>query len=82
MIDTPVRHVAHVQEAIDASQVDESAVFRQVFDDSSHDRALGQLFKRRRFPRVKIFFERDLAGNYYIAPPPIQLNDLYRNVFA
>src|SRR6185312_13198539 len=77
---TAVRHVADVQQAIDAAEIDERAVVRQILDRAGHDRAFAQLAEHGGFPRRQILFHRQLARHDNVSAPPIHFDDLDRNV--
>ena len=47
MIDAPMRHVADVQQAVDAAQIDERAVFGEVLHRARDHGAFGEMFQRR-----------------------------------
>ena len=52
MIDAAVRHVAHVQQPVDAAQIDERAVIGEVFDDAGDHRAFKQMLERGHLARL------------------------------
>ncbi len=82
MCHAPVRHIADMQQAVDAAEVHESAIFSEVFHHTRHHCALGQMFEGGLFARARRFFHGHLAGYHNVAAPPVQLEDLYGNVLA
>ena len=77
-----IRHVADVQQAVDAAQVDERAVFGEVFDGAGDNRAFFEQLQRGALARVLLFLDRHLARHHHIAAAPVQLDDLDRDVLA
>src|ERR1019366_4977351 len=82
MRDAAVGHIGDVQQAVDATQIDESAVFGEVFDRAHDGRALGEMLQRDALARVDLFFQRQLARHHHIAAAAVELDDLNRNVLA
>src|ERR1017187_8949608 len=80
MRDAAVGHIGNMQQAIDAAQIDESAVFGEVLDRAHHDRALGQMLQRDALARIDLFLQRQLARHHHIAAAAVELDDLDRNV--
>ena len=80
MIDPAPSHIGHVQQAVDAAQIDERTVIGDVLDDAIDDLAfleagddLGALLGAR-------FLEHGAARNHDVAAPAIHLEDLERLV--
>src|SRR4029077_19473518 len=73
--DAAVRHVGDMQQAVDAAQVDKSAIVREVFHHAGHDGALLQVFKRCGLPFGAFLLYGQFARNHDVSAPAIQLDD-------
>jgi hypothetical protein len=82
MRDAAIRHVGDVQQAVQAAQIDEGAVFGQVLDHAGDDGAFLQLIERGALALVDLLFHGQLARDHHVAAAPVQLDDLDRNILA
>ncbi len=82
MVDAAVRHIADVQQAIDAAEVNECAVFGKVLDHSGYYAALFEHLQRSALARELFFFHRHFPRHDNIAAAAIELNDLDRDVLT
>ena len=82
MSDAAVRHVADVQQAVDAAEIDEGAVIGEVLDHSGDHGAFFQNLQRRALARVQLLLDRHLARDHHVAAAPVQLDDLDRDILA
>ena len=82
MADTPVGHVGHVQQTINAAQVDEGAVFGEILDDAGDHSAFFQMFQGDGFAFDGFLLHGQLARNHHVAAAPVQLDELDGDVLA
>src|ERR1035437_3789567 len=80
MRDAAVGHIGHVQEAIDATEIDEGAVFGQILDRAHDGGALGEMLQGDGLARIDLFLQRQLARDHHVAAAPVELDDLDRDV--
>ena len=76
MIDAPVGHVADMQQAVDAAQIDEGAVFGEVLDGSGDDAAFFENLQRGALARELFFFHRHFARDDNVAAAAVEFDDL------
>ena len=60
------RHVSHVQQSINAAQIDERAVVRQILDLSLDDYVFLNLFKRLSLAALIALFQNGLARQHHV----------------
>ena len=82
VVHAAVRHVADVQQAVDAAQIDESSIFRKVFHGAGDHRAFGQNFDRGVLARLQFLFDGQLARHHDVAAAAIDLENLDRNILT
>src|SRR6266851_6982254 len=80
--DASVGHVSDVQQTIDAAQVYESAVVREVFHNASYNGALLQMFERCRLAFGALLLHGQLARDHDVSAPPVQLDDFDGDILA
>ena len=81
MADAAVRHVGDVQQAVDAAQIDERAVFGQVLDHAGDDRALCEMLQGDGLAELFLLLGHGrFARNHHVAAAAVELDDLDRNV--
>jgi hypothetical protein len=69
-------HVGDVQQAVDAAEVDERAVFGQVLDDSLDDLAFLQLLERHLLQLGALLLQQHAARQHDVAALLVELDDL------
>ncbi len=74
--DAAPAHVGHVEQAIDAAEVDEGAVIGEVLHDPLQDGALLQVLERLLLQLLALLLEEDAAGQDDVAPLLVELDDL------
>ena len=82
MVHASVRHVAHVQQSIDAAQINERAIFGEVFHHPGDHRAFKQVLQRRKLARLQLFFHGHFARHHHVSAPAVDLQNLDRNILA
>ena len=82
MSDAAIGHVADVQQAIDAAEIDERAVFGEVLDRAGDDCAFFENLQRGALADEQLFFDRHLARHHHVAAAAVQLDDLDRDILA
>src|SRR5205807_1416109 len=75
-------HLADVEEAVDAAQVDEGAVVGEVLDDTGEDRAFLELLEGVLLQLLALLLEEDAAGEHDIAALLVELDDLELELLA
>ena len=78
MVDAPPRDVGHVQQAVDAAEIDEGAVVGDVLDHAFENLAFLETGKQLGALLGPRFFQNGAAGNDDIAASAIHLEDLER----
>src|ERR1700722_2801121 len=78
MVDAPPGDVGHMQEAVDAAEVDERAVIGEVLDRALDDLPLGEVGDDLVALLGPALLENGAAGDDDIAAPSIHLEDLER----
>src|SRR3984957_13295926 len=78
MVDAPPGDVRHMQEAVDAAEVDERAVIGEVLDGAVNDLPLGEVGDNLVALLGPALFEHGAAGDHDVATAPIHLEDLER----
>ncbi len=81
MRDVPIAHVADMQQAVDAAQVDKSAIVGQVLDDAGDRAAFLKLASASDFAPAGLLQQHAPRDNR-IAPPPVQLKNAYFEFLA
>ena len=76
MLDAPPGHVGDVQQAVDASEIHESAVLGEVLDHALDHLAFLQAGQQRRAFGAVQFLDHRAAGHHHVVAPPVQLDDL------
>ena len=76
MIDPLVAHVRHVEQAIDAAEIDECTVVSDVLDHAFDDLALGEVQDQARTLFSAGFFKHGAARDDDIAAAAVHLEDL------
>ena len=69
-------HVADVQQAVDAAQIDERAVVRDVLDDAVDEHARLELAERLALERLALLLEQGAAAEHDVAALLVELDDL------
>src|ERR1017187_9604481 len=82
MVHAPVRHVADMQKAIDAAQIDKGAVFGEVFDNSDDDPTLFENLKGSALANELFFFDRHFSRNDDVTAAAVELDDLDRYILS
>src|SRR6266545_3920171 len=82
MPDAAPGHVGHVEQAVDATQVDERPVIGEVLDGAREDHALGEDGQRMLLLFFALLLEHGAAGEHDIAAPPIELDHLGADALA
>src|SRR5499433_29701 len=72
----PPRHVGDVQETVDAAQVDEGAIVRDVLHGAREDHALGEHGERVLALLLPLLLEDSPTGQYHVTAPTVQLDHL------
>ncbi len=82
MVDATPRHVGHVQQAVDAAQIDEGAVVGEVLDHAVDD--LPDLERRERLAALPLalLLEQRAPRQHDVAAPLVELDDLEGQPFA
>src|SRR4029453_5329698 len=75
VVDAPPGHVGDVKQSVDAAQVHEGAVLRDVLDDARDDLALLEGPQRVALLLGVLLFEDRLAGQHDVAPLLVDLDD-------
>ena len=75
MVDAPPRHVGDVQQAVDAAEIDEGAVFGDVLDHAVDDLALGEALHQLGALLGERVFQHRAAGDDDVAAPLVHLED-------
>ena len=75
VIDAAPGHVGDMEQAVDAAEIDEGAVIRQVLDDPIEDLLGGQGGKRRFAHLLALGLEQRAPGENNIAPSLVELDD-------
>ena len=74
--DTTPAHIGHVEEAIDAAQVDEGSIIRDVLHRAREHHALGQDFQRVLLLLLALLFQHGAAREHHVAAAAVELDDL------
>src|ERR1700676_249720 len=82
MLDAAPTEVGEMQQAIDAAEVDESAVLGDVLYVAVNDLAFGDGFHKRGALGVQLFFHDGAAADHDIAAAAIQLGDANLDLLA
>src|SRR5579862_4647181 len=77
-----VRHVRHVQQAVQSAQIHESAVFGQILHDAGDNGSLKQLVQGAGLALVDFLLHRQFARYDHVAAAAVHLDDLDRNILA
>ena len=75
-------HVRDVQQAVDAAEVHEGAVVREVLDDALDDRAFLERREQRLALGAVLGLDDGAAGYDDVVPPPVQLMTLNSEFLA
>src|SRR6266446_315604 len=75
MLDAAPAQVREVQQAVDSTEIDESAVLRHVLHVPVHDLAFGERFHQRGALGVQLFFKNRAPADHHIAAAAIELGD-------
>src|SRR5580704_9250934 len=78
MIDTPPGYVGHVQEAVDAAEIDERAVVGDVLDHAVDDLTLVEILHQLLALLGAGLFQHGAARDHDVAAPAIHFQDLER----
>ncbi|VVN58714.1 hypothetical protein PS685_02892 [Pseudomonas fluorescens] len=82
MLDTLPSHVSDVQQAINATQIDECAVIGEVFDDTFNLLTFLQRFQQSFTLGGVLCFQHAATRNNYVVALLVQLDDLEFQLFA
>src|SRR5690349_15133417 len=82
MPDASVGHVGDVQEAIDATQVDESAILGKVLDYAGYHGAFFQVLEGAGLAFGDFLLDGQFSRDDHVAAAPVELDDFYGNVLA
>src|SRR5579863_7002111 len=82
MLDALPRHVGDVQQAVDATQIDERAVLGEVLDHALDDRAFLQLGEQFFALGAVFLLHHRAAGDHHVVAALIELDDLEFQFFA
>ena len=82
MADAAPAHVGHVQEAVDAAEVDERAVVRDVLHGPRERHALGEDFHRVLLLLLALLLEDGAAREHDVAAAAVELDDLGADLLA
>ena len=82
MPDAAPRHVRHVEQPVDAAQVDEGAVIGDVLDRARQHHALGQDGERVLLLLLPLFLQHGAPRKDHVAAPPIELDHLRPDALA
>ena len=77
-----MRHIADVQQAVDAAQIDKRAVLGEILHDAGDHRAFGRCSSAVCLRDCRFFFQRRLARDHHVAAAAVQLHDLDGNILA
>ena len=80
--DAAPRHVRHVEQPVDAAQVDEGAVIGDVLDRAREHHALGQDGERVLLLLLPLFLQHGAPRKDHVAAPPIELDHLRPDALA
>src|SRR5271169_3367185 len=75
MLDAAPAQVRQVEQAVDAAEIDEGAVFGDVLHMTVHDLALGERFHQLGALGVQLFLENRAAADDYVAAAAVELGD-------
>src|SRR5262249_11398673 len=75
MADATPGHIADVQDAVDAAEIDERPVARDVLDRSFENNAFFENFKYFLLQRVALFLEQRAARDHDVAAGAVELQD-------
>ena len=75
MVDAPPRHVGDVQQAVDAAEIDEGAVFGDVLHHAVDDLAFGEALHQLGALLGERVFQHRAAGDDDVAAPLVHLED-------
>src|SRR5581483_1184454 len=75
MVDPPPGHVADVENAVDAAEIDEGAVAGDVLDRAFENNALFEDLENVFFQRLTLFFQQHPARNHHVAAGAIEFED-------
>ena len=78
MVDAPPGDVGHVQEAVDAAEIDERAIVGEVLDRAVDDLPFGEVGDDLVALLGPALLEHRAAGDDDVAAPPVHLEDLER----
>ena len=78
MVDAPPGDVGHVQEAVDAAEIDERAIIGEVLDRAVDDLPFGEVGDDLVALLGPALLEHRAAGDDDVAAPPVHLQDLER----
>jgi len=73
--DAAPAHVRHMQEAVDAAQVDEGSVVGDVLHGPGEDHALGEHLQRVLLLLLALLLQHGTARENHVAPPTVELDD-------
>ena len=76
MVDATPAHVGHVQQAVDAPEVDERAVVGDVLDHALEHRALLEPLEGVLALHLALLLQEHAAGQDDVAPAAVELDDL------
>jgi len=82
VVDPPPGHVRDMEQAVDASQIDEGPVVGDVLDHALHDLAFLEGLERARLLLAHGFLEDGLARQHDVAPLLVHLDDAHFEFFA
>src|SRR6266508_418221 len=82
MPDASPRHVGNVQEPVNAAEVHEGAVIRDVLNGAIHELTFGEVRQGPLPALVARFLEQEPAGYDHIAATLVDFDDLHREGFA
>src|SRR5580693_8043035 len=82
MINATVGHVADMQQAVDAAEIDEGAIFGEVLDGSGDGGTLFQNLQRGALAGELFFLDGHFTGDDDVAAAAVELDDLDRNILA
>src|SRR5262245_12473920 len=82
MADASPRHVRNVQQAVDAAEIDERAVIRDVLDDALQHLAFGERLERVLLLLGVLLLEQDLAREDDVAALLVDLDDPHAQFLA
>src|SRR5574338_205472 len=82
VVDPAPRHVGHVEQAVDAPEVDERAVVRDVLDHAVDDLPLLQRLERGLAQLLALLLEQRPPRQHDVPAPLVELDDLERELLA